>query len=92
MHRIKKLNNLLCKDVVYIYPDLSTALHGRFEEGQLVSGHMCKLEAAAIDPETLMMTLSVSHHKYGPKIKRDVSTHLSAGKFPHLPDLWEASR
>ena len=80
------------KDVIYVYPDLQTAIQGRFVDGHMVSGQMCSVEDAYVDPETQMMTLTVTEEKYGPKLKRDVSTDTVISRYPLDQDLWESSR
>jgi histone-lysine N-methyltransferase SETD7 len=78
------------KEIIYLYPDLTTAIFGRFVDGQLISGHMCQLTDAVLDPNTFMLSLSVSEDKVGPRIKRDISTNTKISHFPLIPDLWES--
>ena len=34
------------RDVIYIYPDLFTAIIGRYDNGVLVSGFMCNIQVS----------------------------------------------
>ena len=45
------------RDAIYVYPDLQTAIQGRFVDGQLISGKMCSIEDVQINPETFMLSL-----------------------------------
>ena len=45
------------KDAIYVYPDLLTAIKGRYVDGQLISGEMCLIEEVDINPETFMLSL-----------------------------------
>lgn len=78
------------KDVLYIYPDLQTAIIGRYDNGNLISGFMCTLANAWIDAETFMLNVSICSDTYGPRIKCDISTNSVISRFPLCPDLWES--
>lgn len=45
------------KYAIYVYPDLHTAIMGRYVDGQLISGEMCLIEDVDINPETFMLSL-----------------------------------
>ena len=77
------------RDVIYIYPDLHTAIIGRYDNGTMILGYMCYLKAAFLDPETNMMQVTVTG-TFGPKMKKDISTSTIIGNFPLVPDLYEA--
>ena len=51
---MEKIND---KDAIYVYPDLHTAIHGRYVDDQLISGEMCSIEDVEINPETFMLSL-----------------------------------
>ena len=46
------------KDVIYVFPDLYNAIYGRFEDGLLISGEMCTIKEACVNPETFIMSLT----------------------------------
>ena len=46
------------KDVIYVFPDLYNAIYGRFEDGLLISGEMCTIKEAFVNPETFIMSLT----------------------------------
>jgi len=78
------------RDVIYIYPDLFTAIIGRYDNGILVSGFMCNIQDVILNQETYMLEIMVENISNGTKVKMDLATSSIISKFPLVPDLWEA--
>ena len=74
-------------NIAFVYPDLSTCLHGQYEDGVAVSVRPGVLTSVTMDhaiPRPHMLTtspVSVSH---------SVSTMTSVGPSPLIPDPYES--
>ena len=84
------------RNILYLYPDLTSGIIGRFVDSKLITGHTCTVQDSEINDETGMLILKVLENKCDvsamTKIKRDVSTHTRISKNPLVRDEWEKLR
>ena len=92
----KDTNEFNGRNVLYLYPDLTTGIIGRFIDSKLIGGHTCNVQAADVNDETGILIptiLDTSNDRTSmAKIKRDISTHTRISRTPLVPDEWEQRR
>ena len=70
------------RDVIYIYPDLFTAIIGRYDNGILVSGFMCNIQVKFIYSEKATKFCEIStlllFYVVSVKIQMEISQNFVA--------------
>ena len=84
------------RNILYLYPDLTSGIRGRFVDSKLITGQTCTVQDAELYNETGMLILKLLENNCDisamTKIKRDESTHTRISKNPMVRDEWEKLR
>lgn len=87
------------KQGFYIYPDLCTAVRGRFCDGQLISGQAVTITEVGVNPSTWSLEITdceplglVEVPERSKLLRADISTHSRLSKSPLARDAFEDSR
>ena len=74
---------------LFVYPDVSTAISGEFEDnGILISGREVSLKAATYDKNSNLLRLQISE-EVGPEFTNDIATDTELSKNPLQRDPYE---
>ena len=74
---------------LFVYPDVSTAISGEFENnGILISGREVSLKAATYDKNSNLLRLQISE-EVGPEFTNDIATDTELSKNPLQRDPYE---
>jgi len=80
--------NFTGEDIAFIYPDLETALVGKFEKGILVSAKPARVLSTELKNGVLIPTFHITSEKI---YQRWISTSQDIACPPHLSDPYESS-
>ena len=76
--------------IIYIYPDLSTAICGSFREDHLVQGRMARIVRVDFENHIAVPRVALEADESEVIIVRDVSTAFRLSRFPLQEEPWES--